>query len=258
VERVAWRARCSSLGGRNFSLVISKRARSPVSAINDAARNARGDAIALCIDGARMLSPGIIRLMLDAFNMCGNPVVATLAWHLGPKSQNDSISEGYNQLAEDNLLDGVNWQKDGYELFRISALAGSSARGWFRPISESNCLAVRRESWARMGGLHEGFVSPGGGLVNLDFYREACGQLGELVILLGEGTFHQFHGGVATNVPRTEHPWSAFHEEYMRIRGRAFSAPQKEAVYLGTVRQQALPFLISSVQALEKDMGNRI
>jgi len=236
--------------GPNFRLHRATAAPSPAAAINEAARLCGGDAIAVCIDGARMLSPGIIRLTLAAFRAYPDPVVATLAWHLGPKLQNESMLDGYNQGCEDRLLETVDWRADGYELFRISCLAGSSRPGWFHPIAESNCLAVRRAAWERLGGLDERFVLPGGGYVNLDYYREACEQLDQLVILLGEGTFHQFHGGVATNVPMASHPGLAFHEEYVAIRGRPFALPTRRADYLGGILPQALPFLAASISAV--------
>lgn len=235
--------------GPNFRLVRAARSLSPVAAVNAAAQDAAGDAIALCIDGARMLSPGVIGGMLAGLRLFPDPVVATLAWHLGPKLQNDSVLEGYNQAAEDRLLETVNWRGDGYELFRISVLAGSSAYGWFRPIGESNCLAVSRAAWDALGGLDERFQAAGGGLVNLDFYRQACDRASDLVLLLGEGTFHQFHGGVATNVPRDRHPFETFHAEYIAIRGGPFAAPTRKAVFLGRVPPQALPFLAHSAAA---------
>jgi hypothetical protein len=102
-----------------------------------------------------------------------------------------------------------------------------------------------------LGGLDERFRSPGGGLVNLDFYRRACNRASELLILLGEGTFHQVHGGVATNVPPERHPWRAFHDEYLAIRGAAFAAPAREAVYMGRCTSQSLPFLARSVAAAQ-------
>lgn len=235
--------------GPNFRLHRAPPAPSPAAAINQAARMARGDAIAVCIDGARMLSPGIIRLMLTAFRAYPDPIVATLAWHLGPKPQNESLQDGYNQALEDRLLETVNWRADGYELFNISSLAGSSSQGWFRPIAESNCLAVRRPAWERLGGLDERFRLPGGGYVNLDFYRQACEQLNQLVILLGEGTFHQFHGGVATNVPKTSHPGKSFQDEYLAIRGRPFASPTRPADYLGGITTHAARFLPASICA---------
>jgi hypothetical protein len=79
--------------------------------------------------------------------------------------------------------------------------------------------------------------------VNLDFYREACERLGQLVILMGEGTFHQFHGGVATNVPLAAHPWPAFHAEYRGLRGRDFAPPRVAVEYLGGMPPQAARFL---------------
>ena len=234
--------------GKNFRLLRAADAPSPAAAINAAAAQARGAAIAVCIDGARMLSPGIIRLTLQALEAWEDPVVATLAWHLGPAMQNISMLEGYDQTVEDKLLESVDWRADGYELFRIACLAGSSAGGWFRPLAESNFLTVKRAAWKRLGGLDERFHSRGGGFVNLDYYREACEQLGQLVILLGEGTFHQYHGGVATNVPLAEHPGLKFQDEYVAIRGREFAPPAAMAAYLGHLPRQALPFLAVSVE----------
>jgi hypothetical protein len=235
--------------GRNFRLLRTAASASPVAAVNHAASLARGVAIALCIDGARMLSPGIIGHMLAAFRAWDDPLVATLAWHLGPKVQNESLLEGYDQTAEDALLDSVHWRADGYELFRISTLAISSKNGWFQPIAESNCVAVRKDAWNRLGGLHPGFTTPGGGLVNLDFYRQASEALDQLVVLLGEGTFHQFHGGVATNVPLDKHPSISFMDEYVRNRGVEFRRPEKPPLFLGGMPTQALEFLRISADA---------
>jgi len=235
--------------GPNFRLVAAPAAPSPAAAVNAAARMAAGEAIGICIDGARMLSPGIVAGILAALRMVRDPVVATLAWHLGPKVQNESILEGYDQAAEDRLLASIDWWADGYELFRIATLAASSGSGWFRPISESNCLAVPRASWEALRGLDERFLSPGGGFVNLDFYRRACDRAEALVMLLGEGTFHQVHGGTATNAPWSSHPFEAFHAEYRSIRGEPYESPTRPACYLGELPRQALPFLAHSVAA---------
>src|SRR5581483_9041619 len=51
-----------------------------------------------------------------------------------------------------------------------------------------------------LGGFDERFASPGGGYVNLDAYRRALDlPRTRLIVLLGEGTFHQVHGGAATS-----------------------------------------------------------
>ena len=237
--------------GPNFRLVthtLGTVPTSPAAAINAAAADSAGDAIAVCIDGARMLSPGIVRFTLAALEAFVDPVVATLAWHLGPKLQNHSMLEGYDQSVEDRLLESIDWRGDGYELFTVSCLAGSYSGGWFLPIAESNFLTVRRGTYDRLGGFDERFHEAGGGLVGHDFYRRACEATSDLVLLLGEGTFHQYHGGVATNVPEDRHPYQRFHAEYVRIRGEAFAAPSTRACYLGTVPPQCLPFLALSAE----------
>jgi glycosyltransferase involved in cell wall biosynthesis len=233
--------------GPRFTLLRTPPSPSPSASINEAVRRSTGDAVMVCIDGARMLTPGVVRFTLDAFRAWADPVVATLAWHLGPKIQNESMLDGYDQTVEDRLLDSVDWRSDGYELFRIAASAGSSRRGWFLPLSESNAVAVRRETFDRLGGFDEGFRTPGGGLVNLDVHRRACAAVSPVVHLFGEGTFHQFHGGVATNVPAALHPFPTFHEEYERLRGEAFSPPTALPVVLGGMPRQALPFLEVSI-----------
>jgi hypothetical protein len=233
--------------GPRFTLLRTPRCPSPCAAINEAVRHSTGAAVMVCIDGARMLTPGVVRFTLDAFRTWDDPLVATLAWHLGPKIQNESMLEGYDQAVEDRLLDSVDWRADGYELFRIAAFACSSRRGWFLPLSESNGVAVRRETFDRLGGFEEGFQAAGGGLVNLDFHRRACDAAGPVVHLLGEGTFHQFHGGVATNVPAAQHRFPVFHEEYVRLRGEPFAEPTSLPLVFGAMPPQALPFLERSI-----------
>lgn len=234
--------------GPNFRVVRAEDKPSPVSAINEVVRQSRGRAVALAIDGARMLSPGVLKYTLRALKAYRNPVVATLAWHLGSKPQNHAMLDGYDQTVEDKLLSSVDWRSDGYELFKISCLALSSAQGWCGTISESNFVTVRRAAWDDLGGLDERFQSPGGGYVSLDFYREACEKLNELVLLLGEGTFHQFHGGVATNVPMSNHPGKLFREEYAKIRGREFANPGTTPEYIGSLPPQARRFMALSLK----------
>lgn len=232
--------------GPSFRLLRSPRAPSPAAALNAAVRTTRADAVMVCIDGARMLTPGMVCFALAALGgYPGRPVVAP-SFHLGPKVQNESMLEGYDQAVEDRLLATVDWRRDGYELFRIGCPAQSSMAGWLGPIGESNCMAMGRAAWDRLGGYDERFVSPGGGLVNPDFLKRACDELGPPVMLLGEATFHQFHGGVATNVPRAGRPVQPMAEEYVAVRGREFAPSTSEPVLVGGLPPQALPVLAGS------------
>ena len=216
---------------------------SPCRAVNLGVAAANGDFVAVMVDGARMLSPGVVVNILRARRLFPNAFVVTLGWHLGDEPQNLSMLKGYDQSYEDKLLKSFDWRSDGYKLFEYSSPALSSSQGWFSSINESNCFALSRQMFQNFGGFHPGFRSPGGGLVNLDFFREVIeSQLFVPVLLLGEGSFHQFHGGVATNVPLVDHPWDRFHDEYRSLRGRNYSPPIFSPMYLGGFSDSARQF----------------
>jgi hypothetical protein len=233
--------------GPNFRLRRFPPMPSPAAAINAAVDDSRGGVVMACIDGARMLTPGIVRLALAAVRGFTDPLVATLSFHLGHAVQNEAMLDGYDQVAEDRLLASVDWQADGYRLFQVGCLGQSSRASWLGPIDESNCITMRRKAWVRLGGYDERFASPGGGLVNPDFYKRACDLLGPPVMLLGEGTFHQFHGGVATNVPRARRPVRPFMEEYARLRGAAFAGPTERSILFGGMPEAGVRWLTAAL-----------
>ena len=221
---------------------------SPVMAINSAVQLSHANYIGILIDGARILSPGIIKYALLAFKAFEFPVISTLGCHIGHIPQQISSSEGYSQVLEDALLDSVDWKSNGYQLFDISCLAGSSQYGAFAPLVESNAFFLTRSSFDQLNGLDEAFISPGGGLVNLDFYQRA--QLlpnVQSISLLGEATFHQYHGGVTT---RSGDTWSPLAAEYFSIRKTSFQPypfSYSNTIYFGTLPAFFDPWLKSSV-----------
>jgi glycosyltransferase involved in cell wall biosynthesis len=205
---------------------------SPVPAVNLGLELARGDLVGVCIDGARIASPGLLGKALAASRLHERPVIGTISFHLGPQVQ--SVKHGYNQAVENDLLAHSGWEADGYRLFAISTFAGSSIGGWFVLPAESNAFFLRAGHWRDLGGWDEGFVTPGGGLVNLDTWARACADPeAELIMLLGEATFHQVHGGVATN--SADLPYELFHEEYVRLRGHPYERPTRQPRYFGTL-----------------------
>jgi len=125
---------------------------SPVPAINFGLTVARGDLVGVCIDGARMASPGLLSKALAASRLHRRPVIGTIAFHLGPDVQMESVRHGYNQAIEDKLLARSGWEADGYRLFTISVFGGSSSGGWFKLPAESNALFLRAEHWRALGG----------------------------------------------------------------------------------------------------------
>jgi hypothetical protein len=219
---------------------VATKSVSPVKAINDACRDAIGDQLLVIIDGAHILSPGILKLTREAFERFPSPFVATVPFHIGPQMQNLSVPLGYNQQVEDRLLDESGWKENGYRLYSVSAAFADGSGGWYGQLFESGCFAIRKDEFLRLGGYDERFQSRGGGLASLDLFQRALATP-ELtyVMLLGEGTFHQVHGGVATNAPVHDHPWKAFHHEYRQIRGHSFFRVPREPVFLGTVPGEA-------------------
>ena len=222
---------------------------SPAYAANIGAQMARGKFLGLMIDGARLVTPGMVRLALTSLDAFNHPVVSSLAFHLGPDIQTETVKSGYDPEEEDRLLTSIDWRQDGYRLFEISALAGSSGYGWFQPIAESNCFFMPVGLFEELGGFDEGFVTPGGGLVNLDFYERACElPASQHVMLLGEATFQQVHGGIRTNSPTEEarRRWFVYQEEYRRLRGRDFTGPRQRPLLFGDVSVPALDWVRKS------------
>lgn len=217
----------------------------PARAANLGIEMAESDFVGLLIDGARMASPGLLAWARMARRLAARPVVAALGWHLGATRHIGAAESGYDRASEDRMLDGLDWESDGYRLFSVSTLAESSARGWFGPMGESNALFMPKAMWHELGGLDEEFVLPGGGLSNHDLFRRACELDGaQLIVLLGEGTFHQFHGGVATS---GRIRWDEMHAEYVALRGRPYTPPTNERLYVGTVPESTLTHMQHSV-----------
>ena len=234
----------------NFRLIrIDPAPPSPAKAINRGLAEARGHIIGVMIDGARIVTPGLLHFAYHGACLYDKAVVATLGWYLGYDFQTSSLQCGYDHVRENALLEVIDWPNDGYRLFEIGALDESSVDGWFQPIAESNALFLRRELWELIDGVDERFDAPSGGLLNFDtFCRVLEWPDSELVILLGEATFHQLHGGFNTNAPRDRQidNWSRWASQYSIIRGRSVEVPRPKhpPTYLGTLPRPALARMV--------------
>lgn len=212
---------------------------SPAGAVNFGLREARGAFAAVMIDGARLASPGLLAAAAAAAGLHPRTIVATTSWHLGPDSQQQSILQGYTAAVEDAALAAIGWPEgEGHRLFEIASPAHSARDGIFRLPYESNFLgaptAVLREE---LGGCDERFDLPGGGLVNHDLFRRACDlPETEVVLLVGEATFHQLHGGISTNPVAAPRDLGArWQRQYLDLRGRAFTKSPRPPRLFGHV-----------------------
>ena len=239
---------------KNFSYHLRDETNpTPVFAANYGAALCRRSHVALLVDGARMVTPGVVKNILRGHRLHHNYVVSVPGYHLGRQLQQRAVEQGYGVVEESQLLASIDWPRNGYSLFDIACFSGSCTAGLFKQHSESNCISVPKSLWDHLGGLDEGFDHMGGGLVNLDFYKRACEAPGfDHVLLMGEGTFHQFHGGVTTGgIERRarESLIGQFQSQYRALRGSSFEPPRTTPIFLGEIPKQLMRFIRSSSQA---------
>jgi cephalosporin hydroxylase/predicted O-methyltransferase YrrM len=215
---------------------------SPVGALNHGAALARGRAFAFMIDGAHVLTPGVLQQGMRGLAAYEPAVVVTQQWYVGPGQQGDEMRTGYDQAFEDRLFRRIAWPSDGYRLFEIGHFIGD--RDWLDGLWESNCIFVPRALLEQVGAFDEHFALPGGGYANLDFYeRLIASPDSTMVTVLGEGSFHQLHGGTTTNQREADDRRQrivSYSDQYTELRGRNYRGPGKTIHYVGSMRPAAL------------------
>tara|TARA_R110000823_G_scaffold47903_20_gene122045 strand:+ start:20297 stop:21223 length:927 start_codon:yes stop_codon:yes gene_type:complete len=212
---------------------------SPAYALNYGAEHASGETLCFMVDGAHMVTPGAFYKALGARRALTNAVAMLRFFYMGPGQQNETILQGYSKAREDELLREIDWPNDGYRLFEVGSPdvpKGSSVASWFFKPLESNCLFMSARHFKDIGGAEERFDIPGGGLLNMDLLKRACDS-GDAtpVMLIGEGSFHQLHGGTTTNIPvEVQEPLvEGYKQQYREIRGEDMTGMKREIFYFG-------------------------
>lgn len=221
---------------------------SPMRAVNVGAGLVRGERLAVMIDGARLVSPGLVALALAT---TGRDVLIAPTYHLGPDLQNRSVLAGYSQAAEDAALAALGWPDapgSGEHLWEIACFGGSQRFGLFEPPVESNFVCLSREMFTEMNGYDEAFDLPGGGYGSADALRRAAELPGARWLLAaGEGTFHQLHGGTAANdadPARFTARLERYEAEYRTLRaGRPLGPAERPLEWVGAIPAAAVPFV---------------
>jgi hypothetical protein len=217
----------------------------PGTAINRAVANTRSPLLCVLIDGARMLTPGVLRWGMDLSASSTHALVDVRSWHLGHKSQNDSLIEGYSPDIERELLAGISWPSDGYRLFEIGFPSNPTRTPFQKCVFESNCLFISRHLFDQIGGFDERYTPPGGGLAGVDFFHRAVANSDLIFTLLGEGTFHQTHGGAASGLNREQllAKLAIWREEYEKLSRPWSDRHRYDAVLAGHVPKEARRWL---------------
>ncbi|MEP2829416.1 glycosyltransferase family A protein [Parvibaculum sp.] len=229
--------------------------RTPVHAVNFGVSKARGTHVAVMIDGARMVSPGVVGQTLQVFRMCPEGIVSTPGYHIGRKLQQVAVNEGYDEREEAKMLKSIRWPENGYRLFEIAVFSGSCQSGFFRPTAESNFIALSVRKWNEVGGMDSRYNDFGGGNANLDLYKRLLDPPGvPYYLLFGEGSFHQFHGGVTTGTRSEERNkvYRQLTEQDIAIRGEDRSAPKAKPILFGYARPPVYRFLRQSLDKAQK------
>ncbi|MCB1615744.1 MAG: glycosyltransferase [Pseudomonadales bacterium] len=218
---------------------------SPVPAVNFGFEQCQGEFIGLIIDGARMVTPRVLEYAMLGYKITRQAIVMVPGYHLGEEDQKFHLTTGHSAQKEIEKLEELDWQENGYRLFNFAAWSSSNQRGYFQPMQECNCLFASKDNFDLIGRADERFDQAGGGSINLHIYR-SLGMLPEsqLFILPGEGSFHQFHGGVTTTeIENREALLKAFDQRLEEIWGGSFKALTREPMLLGAVTHAAQPFL---------------
>ena len=111
----------------------NKSSPNPALAMNRAAALSRATLLCLMIDGARMLTPGVLSWGMRLLELAPGGMVEVRGWHLGPKWQPESVMEGYDHETESRLLEEVRWWENGYRLWEIAAPTPQSRPECRRP-----------------------------------------------------------------------------------------------------------------------------
>ena len=210
---------------------------SPVQGLNQGIREASFDTIAVMIDGAHVLSPGVVTNVSRIVNAFSRPVINVPQYTMGDVSQN--ISDHAQAYERESLdLERIGWPASGYSLFDYAIVPGENANKHYLAAIESNCLITTRQVWQDCGAYDERFDEPGAGLANIELFERLTHHIdNQYVLLEGEGSFHQNHGGTTTSLTSAQRDATVkkYYERYQEVTGKELNFTLRPAFVFGDV-----------------------
>ncbi|NQY04355.1 MAG: glycosyltransferase, partial [Halieaceae bacterium] len=194
---------------------------SPVSGLNAGIARATHNTLALMIDGAHMLTPGVYSSMQQVVGQFERPVVNVPQFILGAVSQNLASSPDAFAI-EERELRNRGWPENGYSLFEYAVIPGEGQNRDYLHAVESNCLITTKQVLNDSGGFDERFDEPGAGFANLEIFHRLIHEVANTYVALpGEGSFHQDHSGTTTGLSPSQRDAKvmAYREKYESITG---------------------------------------
>lgn len=241
-------AALAELGGNFRYFRRVEHSHTPVPAINFAFQQCQGSLVGLMIDGARMVTPRVLEYAVMIARLSDRALTVVPGYHLGANEQH--LADSYSETVEQALLDSIAWKSDGHLLFDIASFSGGNNKGFFQPFMECNCLFASANSFRDIGYADPRFTLRGGGSINLHMYR-SLGMLpgAQVFITPGEGSFHQFHGGVTTMAYEGRQAELLAHKTQLQsLWPGGFHSLRKEPLLFGAVPHSAQKFLAASVE----------
>ena len=237
----------------NFTYILREESsQSPAAAINQGISIARGLFIGLMIDGAYVMTPGVLRNAMLATKASEHAFITVPTYHLGPGDQAITTLQGFGLEKQREALADIGWPDEGYKLFSIGGFCPSNPKGFFPSILESNCYFTPRASLEEIGGADESFQQAGGGSLNLDMTLKLGTRAGSVYFTLGgEGVFHQYHGGVTTSKTRDEFV-AAFDRELHDKWDSKFHYFARNPIVIGSFSEYSHELLQQSSQLMQK------
>ena len=193
---------------------------SPVFGLNMALGRATREWVGLMIDGAHIITPGVLDNLKKVSTQFANPVINVPQYIFGDVSQNlaERLSVEEKFRREEEALRWIGWPENGYSLFSHAILPGETPVRYVLDAIESNCLVAKRSLFVEAGGFDERFDEPGGGLANIEIFERLIHRPDvTYVAFAGEGSFHQDHHGTTTS-PRPEERQSLVRGYFERYR----------------------------------------
>jgi hypothetical protein len=228
--------------GANFRyLRADGAASSAAQALERGVAAARSDYLAILIDDAPILSPGVLRHGLELPRLFARPCGLVYGWRLG------------------ELLDDGDVPADGYGLFELAARDDEAAT-WLDAVAESHCTFVHRDVLARIpldratlaaAGDSDEVLPIAAELVRLDLQSFLLAQPDvDPVVILGEGVFRPCRhghakGGIDARTESRAPEWERGHRVLADCERSSQSLqPSLRAPHLyGHLPETAQPFL---------------